>query len=121
MMSPETFAGWAGLLLAVLSILTIILGVIIRLARHHINTRIDKTLEFTVRKAVIDGMAPVAVRLDNIDLQLVTQDGELARVRRIEEQINNGLMERQGRIEGKVDTIIDHITWDGEERRDPSR
>ena len=120
-MWPSTIAGWAGLVLAVLSSLAIILAVVIRLARQHIDNRINKTLELTVRTAVLDGMAPINVRLGNIDLQLVTQDGELARVRRIEQQINNGLADRQARIEDKMDTIIDHITWNGEERRDPSR
>jgi len=116
--APSTLAGWAGLIFAVVGILSIILGLVIKLARSHIDNRINKTLEFTVRKAIVDGLIPVNARLDSMQIQLVTQDGELARIREIEQKINNGLEQRQERIEQKVDQIITHILWDGDERRE---
>ena len=122
--APATIGGWAGFIFATLSSLVIVLGVTVRLARQHIKTAVSSSTEFTVRKGVMDGMAPVNVRLDSLQLQLNTQDGELARVRRIEEQINNGLADRQERIESKVDrietdvtTILTHLAWNGDERR----
>ena len=122
--APVTIGGWAGFIFATLSSLVIVLGVTVRLARQHIKTAVSSSTEFTVRKGVMDGMAPVNVRLDSLQLQLNTQDGELARVRRIEEQINNGLADRQERIESKVDrietdvtTILTHLAWNGDERR----
>ena len=107
----------AGLILALLSSLAIVLTVVIKLAQTHIDTRINKTLEFTVRKAIMDGLVPVNSRLDSMQIQLVTQDGELSRIREIEETINNGLKDRQERIEEKVDTLIEHHLWDGKNRR----
>ena len=114
---PSTMATWAGLVFAVVSTLAIILGLVIRLARQHIDNRINKTLEFTVRKAIMDGLVPVNSRLDSMQIQLITQDGELSRIREIEETINNGLKDRQERIEEKVDTLIEHHLWDGKNRR----
>lgn len=115
---PSNAAGWAGLILAILGILSIIFGLVIRLAKSHIDNRIHKTLEFTVRKAIVDGLVPVNTRLDSMQIQLVTQDGELARIRDIEQKINNGLESRQERIEDKVDTLLDRHLWDGKERRE---
>lgn len=115
---PTTLAGWAGLILAILGSLSIILGIVIKLAKSYIDSQINKTLASTIRKAVIDGLVPVTVSMGHIQLQLITQDGELARVRRIEEQINNGLITRQARIEKKVDRIIEHLVWDGNDRRE---
>jgi len=114
---PSSLAGWAGLVLAVLGILSIVLGVVISLAKTHIDNRIIKTLEFTVRKAIVDGLVPVNSRLDSMQIQLVTQDGELARIRDIEQKINNGLEERQKSIEGKVDELLQHYLWDGQTER----
>jgi enoyl reductase-like protein len=121
---PSTLGAWAVLVLAVLSILTILLGATIKLARMHIDTRISKTLEFTVRKAIVDGLVPVNAKLDNtnqrldaMQIQLVTQDGELARIRDIETKINNGITERLASTERKVDQLIEHQLWDGQNDR----
>jgi len=115
--APSTLAGWAGLIFAVVGILSIILGLVIKLARSHIDNRITKTLEFTVRKAVVDGIVPINSRLDSMQIQLVTQDGELARIRDLETKINNGLEGRQKRIEAKVDQLLEHHLWDGQTER----
>ena len=114
---PSTVAGWAGLILATLTILVVVLRVVIGLAKQHIKAQINTALAFTIRKAVMDGVAPINARLDAMQLQLVTQDGELARIRDIETKINNGLGERQERIEEKVDQLIEHHLWDGTDRR----
>jgi hypothetical protein len=115
---PTTLGGWAGLIFAVVSTAAIILGIIIALAKSHIDNRINKTLAFTVKKAIVDGLIPVNSRLDSMQIQLVTQDGELARIRDLETIIKNGLEGRQRRIENKVDEILHHYVWDGTERRD---
>ena len=114
---PSTAGGWAGLILALLTIFVVVGRVVIGLAKQHIKAQINTALEFTIRKAVLDGMSPVNVRLDAMQVQLITQDGELARIREIESQINNGLTDRQARIEEKVDTLIEHHMWDGKNRR----
>ena len=114
---PSTIAGWAGLILAALTILVVILRVVIGLAKQHISSQINTRLEFTIRRAVLDGTSAITTRLDAMQIQLVTQDGELARIRDIETKINNGLGERQERIEEKVDQLIEHHLWDGKNRR----
>ena len=115
---PATLGGWAAFILATLSVMVIIIGTVIRLARMHIKSAVSTSTEFTVRKAVMDGLAPVNVRLDAMQVQLVTQDGELARIRVIEQKINNGLEARQERMEKKLDSIVEHFVWTGDERRD---
>ncbi len=119
--TPTTLAGWFGLMLTVLTLFTLILGVVIRMARQHINAAINKTLSDRLEVAVLNGNAPMAARLDAINTQLVTQDGELGRVLSrvgdVETTINNGLCARQERIEGKMDRLIEHLMWDGRERR----
>ena len=114
---PTTAGGWAALILAALTILVVILRVVIGLAKQHISSQINTRLEFTIRRAVLDGTSAITTRLDAMQIQLITQDGELARIREIESQINNGLTDRQARIEEKVDTLIEHHMWDGKNRR----
>ena len=105
------------MILAGLTILIVLGRMGFAMAKYYVKAQVNTALEFTVRKAVMDGMALVNVRLDAMQVQLITQDGELARIREIEETINNGLKDRQERIEKKVDTLIEHHMWDGTNRR----
>lgn len=56
-------------------------------------------------------------QLDSIQLRLTAMEGEMGRLSDIEARVKNGLTERQRRIEDKVDRIIEHYVWNGEERR----
>jgi hypothetical protein len=103
---PETLGGWVGLALAVLMILGIVGGLVIRLGRQQIDLRLNDKLGATVRIAVLDGLKPVETRLDGMQLQLTAQNGELARVRKLESKIDNGLIARQKRLEQRMDEII---------------
>jgi len=115
---PTSLAAWAGLIFAVLSILALLIGTVVKLAKQHIASRINSELKSTIRTAILDGLKPVEIRMNNMQLQLVTQDGELARVRRIEEQLENGLTKevcRQGEV---LNDIQRHLMWSGEDRRE---
>ncbi|MEN8233769.1 MAG: hypothetical protein ABFR89_02460 [Actinomycetota bacterium] len=98
---PTTWQGAVGLVAATLTVASIILGVTVRLARAHIDRRVDEkcdeAIATTVGRAVKSGIAPLEAKIDN------------------------GLTDRQVRIEEKVDRLIDHLlerVWDGRERRD---
>ena len=110
---PLTAGSWVVLIVGVLTALTIIVTAVVKLGNAQIDARIRKTLATTVRTAIEDALLPLEVHLEAMRLQLVTQDGELARVRRIEAKIENGLMHRQVRIEDKVDRLLEHQGWDG--------
>jgi hypothetical protein len=90
----------------VLLILGIVSGLIVRLGRQQIDLRLNDKLGSTVRTAVLDGLKPVETRLDGMQLQLTAQNGELARVRRLESKIDNGLIARQKRLEERLDQMI---------------
>ena len=112
---PETAGGWAGLLLSITLILSAILGVVIRLAISHINRRVDVKVDEKFEQAVTDkvseaiqvGMGGVLSRLDSIDLRLTTQDGEIGRV---SQTVNNGIKDRQVRIEEVVTELKETTT-----------
>ncbi len=105
---PVTASGWLQVLALITTLLTAWTGVVVALAKRYIN----QTVGDVVRTSVDAAMQPV-------QLQLVTMNGELVRVRDIEAKIENGLSQRQERIEKTVDAIADHLMWDGRtERRD---
>ena len=115
---PETVSGWIGLAFTFLSLLALIFAAAMGLLNRHLNGVInDKVME--VRIELHDRLeAMLQARLDPILLQLTTMNGELARIRVIESQIENGLMLRMGRVEDKVDKITEHhMVWDGTNRR----
>lgn len=89
-----TLVEYASVTAAATAVLSAGLGVTIRLARAHIARRIDITLD---------------TKLDPIHLELKTMNGEITRIRVIEAQINNGLTDRQERIETKLDHLYDHL------------
>ena len=70
------------------------LGLVIRLARAHIDNRINKTLPPEIEKAVVAAVEPLRV------------------------QIDNGLTDKTNRIDEKVDRLIEHLIWKGNERRE---
>ena len=115
---PETVSGWIGLAFTFLSLLALIFAAAMGLLNRHLNGVInDRVME--VRIELHDRLeAMLQARLDPILLQLTTMNGELARIRVIESQIENGLMLRMGRVEDKVDKITEHhMVWDGTNRR----
>jgi len=103
---PTSMMGWLQAAAVMTVLLTAWTGFGLSLLRRYING----TISDVVRTSIDTAMQPV-------QLQLTTMNGELSRVRVIEEKINNGLEKRQERIEVKMDTLIDHFMWDGGERR----
>ena len=106
MESPTTFAGWLGLILVMLTIVSIVGGVMMRIAQLYLEVAIPKTVQLS---------------MEPIQVQLVTQDGELSRVldrtRAIETKLDNGLLARTSRMETKMDRLLEHLAWNGNERR----
>lgn len=92
MFMPADLESWVLLFVGILTITTIMLGTVIRLARAHIDRRIDMQLEDTVSIAVSRGLQDVPER-----------------VRLIEQKIDNGLAARQERIEKQVDRLVMHF------------
>ncbi len=80
--------GRLGVLLTVSTIMLAWGAVVIRLARAHIDRRIEKTLECVVKDAVKTEVEPLRI------------------------QINNGLTHRTTRIEDKVDLLITTLITD---------
>jgi len=106
---PSTVGGWATLVAAVTTILMLWSGALAGVAKLWIGD--------IVRRSVDKGMGPV-------QLELKAMNGELARVRLIEQKIENGLASDvaelksgQVRIEDRVDRIVEHMAWDGTTER----
>lgn len=107
---PAAITGWVQLAALMTSVLAVWTGLAVTVAKGYIETAVGDT----VRTEMDKSMQPV-------QLQLVTMNGEMARVRRIETKLENGLEKRQKRIEEQVDTIVRHLMWDGDtERRNRS-
>lgn len=96
---PTTIAGRLGVLLAATTILLAWGAVVIRLARAHIDRRIDTRLEDVVSNCVVKAVD--------------------AAVEPMRVQIHNGLTKRTERIEDKLDLLLMNLApdWDGSERR----
>ena len=95
---PSTAQGWAQLMGAITVVAGAWTGAIITIAKRYI----DQTVGNVVRESIDAAMQPV-------QLQLITMNGELVRVRKIEAKIENGLTERQERIEKQVDKLVEHL------------
>ncbi len=100
--------GWVELAAVMTGILIAWTSVGVSLIRRYINQTIGDVVRTSVDRA-----------LQPVQLQLTVMNGELERVRVIEEKINNGLEARQERIETKMDRLISHLIWDGDDRRTP--
>lgn len=100
-----------GALLAAVTIVAIIGRPIIATARTHIQGRIS-----TEMAADRERLARIESLLEAHQLELVTMNGEMARVRELEQTIKNGLTERtirmeasQGRLSEKLDEVLDQL------------
>ena len=92
----------------VVGVAATILAVVVRMAKNHIDRRVEQlcteSLGIEVEKAVTSAMTPIGTKLDTLHTQ-----------------VNNGLTDRQRRIEGLLDRLVEHFldgAWDGRERRD---
>ncbi len=103
---PSTLGGWVGLIAAVTMVMGAWSGFFITIAKRYI----DQTVGNVVRESIDAAMQPIR-------LELVTMNGELTRVRLIEQKIENGLTSEVNRIGSVVDDIVRHMMWNGEERR----
>ena len=107
----EEFGIAIGAVLAVVTIVAIIGRPIISTARTHIQGRIA-----TEMAADRERLARIESLLEAHQLELVTMNGEMARVRQLEQTIKNGLTERTARIENsqndmqtKLDMVLDQL------------
>jgi len=104
--APSTIAGWATTIAAVTVFLSVWTGAALSLGKQYIH----RTVADVVRESIDRAMQP-------IQLQLITMNGELIRVREIESKLENGLTSEVARIGGVVDDIQRHFMWDGSDRR----
>jgi hypothetical protein len=114
---PETIGGWLTATGALLTITVILMGFLIKLANMQIDSRIRIILATTVSEAIEAAVAPIGLQLDAMQTQMAANGKELGRVRVIEAKIENGLAHRQERIETKMDSLLEHYAWNGDERR----
>jgi len=102
MEAPGTITGWFQLAALMTTVLAAWTGFAATIAKGYIKTAVGDT----VRTEMDKSMQPV-------QLQLRTMNGEMVRVREIEVKLGNGLEARQERIEEQVNTIVNHLMWDG--------
>lgn len=128
---PETATGWVGLTVGLLTGASIVLGVTIRLARGHIDARVERT-ENKLREDLRDIVCEeVRKAVDPIHLELRTVVGEMGRLNELERttsrlagRIENGLTQNQQAIASdlrelrrELQELRSHLMWDGTTER----
>ncbi len=106
MEAPGTITGWFQLAALMTTVLAAWTGFAASIAKGYIKTAVGDTVRTEMEKS-----------MEPVQLQLTTMNGEMARVRKIETKLENGLEKRQKRIEEQVDTIVTHLMWDGNSER----
>lgn len=107
---PYALPAW---ILAISGILALSYRSVKWFIHYVVQPKVDEAND-ELRKSVCEDQGS---QFDALNLRLTTIEGEMVRIRQIEQVINNGLSERQGRIEEKLDSVIEHLMWDGRERR----
>lgn len=99
---PETAWGWVASLLAVVTIVSIIGGVIIRLGRSHVDNKIRVDMKDEIKDSVAECVAPLVVSVNDLvgyrreDIAIRNSDRialneAVNRIVSLETTINNGL------------------------------
>jgi hypothetical protein len=121
MMWPETIGGMVGMTLAILTILTIVLGVVIRLARQHIRVAVVKEVSSEVEAAMAHVVELLSLKLDTIRINQEENSAALGRVHELEVTIKNGLSAQVKEIKHQVNQLVNfHMGTDHEEQDDSS-
>lgn len=137
---PTTLWGWVAVTAAVFTVLGMILGAVISIARAHIGSRVEKTCEETLDEELTKAMKPFEVKIDTFGRNLeesvrATMNG-IKRIEALEVTINNGLTHATQKTTADVAALSDdvstmklqlaeihgwlkatHTPWDGQEER----
>ena len=125
---PETVGGWAALLLAVITIMTVTGGVIVKLLTRNINGTVYREVHQEVPTVVALCLREVNAKLDGIRINQAELSAEVARVRLLEAKIDNGLSAKVDRIDERQRLLVSQVAeihgwvqsrnhYDGEDRR----
>jgi chromosome segregation ATPase len=138
---PETAGGWVALLLAVVTIISIVGGVIVRLGRNHVDNRIRVDMKEEIKGSVEECVAPLVVSINTLvgyrreDMAARDSDRKAineanSRIVSLESTINNGLTHATEKTASDVEAMKIQLAemhgwmkathnknWDGEDRR----
>ena len=125
---PETVGGWAALLLAVVTVIAVTGGVIVKLLTRNINGTVYREVHTEVPQVVALCLREVNAKLDGIRLNQAELSAEVARVRVLESKIDNGLSAKVDRIDERQRLLVVQVAeihgwvqfrnhYDGEDRR----
>ena len=127
-MWPETVGGWAALLLAVVTVVAITGGVIVKLLGRNIDGTVYREVHTEVPQVVALCLREVNAKLDGIRLNQAELSAEVARVRVLESKIDNGLSSKVEKIEERQNVLVEQVAemhgwmksthrYDGADRR----
>ena len=125
---PETVGGWAALLLAVITVVAITGGVVVKLMTRNINGTVYREVHQEVPTVVALCLREVNAKLDGIRINQAELSAEVARVRLLEAKIDNGLSAKVDRIDERQRLLVVQVAeihgwvqsrnhYDGEDRR----
>jgi len=125
---PETVGGWAALLLAVVTVVAVVGGVIVKLLTRNINGTVYREVHTEVPQVVALCLREVNAKLDGIRINQAELSAEVARVRILESKIDNGLTSKVEKIETRQTVLVEQVAemhgwmaasngWNGEDRR----
>jgi len=104
-MWPETVGGWAALLLAVVTVMAVTGGVVVKLLTRNIDGTVYREVHTEVPTVVALCLREVNAKLDGIRLNQAEVSAELGRVRLLESKIDNGLTSKVDGLDEKVNRI----------------
>lgn len=127
---PTTLGGWIAVLVGVVVIASTVGGLIVKLGSRHIDERVRREVHVQVPAVVAVALREVNAKLDGIRINQAELSSEVAVVRRLEVQINNGFATRVQNIEDRQSGLIEHVAemhgwmkasnqWNGDDRRTP--
>jgi len=125
---PETVGEWAALVLAVITIMAVTGGVIVKLLTRNINGTVYREVHQEVPTVVALCLREVNAKLDGIRINQAELSAEVARVRVLESKIDNGLSAKVDRIDERQRLLVVQVAeihgwvqfrnhYDGEDRR----
>jgi len=127
-MWPETVGGWAALLLAIVTVMAVIGGVVVKLLTRNINGVVYREVHTEVPTVVAFCLREVNAKLDGIRINQAELSAEVGRVRVLESKIDNGLSSKVEKIETRQTVLVEQVAemhgwmqathqYDGEDRR----
>ena len=125
---PETVGGWAALLLAIVTVMAVTGGVIVKLLTRNIDGTVYREVHTEVPAVVALCLREVNAKLDGIRINQAELSAEVGRVRVLESKIDNGLSSKVEKIETRQTVLVEQVAemhgwmqathqYDGEDRR----